>query len=105
QAPPAGHGCGAGATKSNFSNISGGQYDYGPGANLNLRVNVRRRGHSIIGLEPLSYWIRSVNGAGTSPTATLNRVQVDVPVRSFFATGAEVLVFTSDRHYADLPDV
>src|SRR5262249_32774548 len=64
-----------GATKADYFNLSGRGYDYGPGASLKLRVQVRRRDHTMIDLEQLSYYIHSVNGGTDSSRGTLNRVQ------------------------------
>jgi len=94
-----------GATKSDYFNITGREYDYGPGASLKVRAAVGRRGRDIVTLEHMSYFIRSVNGGTTKSWSTLNRVKVDVPLRQFLATGAEMLFFHSDREYKDLPTV
>lgn len=96
-----------GATKSDYFNITGREYDYGPGLSLKLKGVWRRNGWSFVTLEHMSYYVHSVNGGATDSWAALNRIKADVPLRGFAVVGAEFLAFNSERVYEDedLPDV
>ena len=91
-----------GATKNDFFNISGREYDYGPGAGLKLSAAITHREHDVVTLGHESHFIHSVNGGAVNSWVTLNRVRFNVPLREFFGTGVEYLVYHSDRDYGEL---
>jgi hypothetical protein len=95
-----------GATKSDYFSITGREYDYGPGLSAKLNVAWRKNGWDFLAFEHMSYYVHSVNGAAADTWSSLNRIKADVPVRQFFAVGAEYLAFISSRFYEDdLADV
>ena len=88
-----------GATKNDFFNISGRDYDYGPGAALKVSAVFTRRKHDLVSLGHESHFIHSVNGGAVNSWVTLNRVRFDVPLRGFLASGLDFVVYHSERDY------
>ena len=58
-----------GANRSDYFNISGREYDYGPGAGYVFGVEFARRGRNVFSASTAGFWIHSVNGTRNSPPA------------------------------------
>jgi hypothetical protein len=94
-----------GATKSDYFNISGREYDYGPGLGIKLSAAFSKNGHQVVGLAHESYFVHSVSGTPEQSLVTFTRFRFDVPIRAFFGAGADYTLYTSERNYDELPDV
>ncbi len=94
-----------GATKSDHFNISGRQYDYGPGLGFEFEAVFAHKGRDILTLGHASNLVHSVNGNEVESYTNFTHVKFLVPVRSFFGAGAEFLLYNSRRDYAHYPDV
>jgi hypothetical protein len=94
-----------GATKSDYFNISGRSYDYGPGAAVKIGATLARRGADIVTLAHESYYLHSVNGGAVDSWSSVTRAHVAVPFRRFFSLDLEYVLYLSERDYEDLPSV
>jgi len=94
-----------GASRSDYFNISGREYDYGPGAGYGVSVEFARRGRTILGVSHNGFWIHSVNGTNSDHYNNVSRFRLDLPAKQFFSAGVEYVLFHSERIYADYDDV
>ena len=94
-----------GASKSDHFNISGREYDYGPGAGFEFTAVFAHKDRDILTLAHESTYIHSVNGNEVESYSNFTRLRANVPIRSFFGTGLEYLLYHSRRDYAAFPDV
>jgi len=94
-----------GATKVDYFDISGREYDYGPGAGVKILAVLARNGRDIVTLAHDSYAIHSVNGGAVNSWDSFTRARVNVPFRNFFAVDVEYVLYHSERDYPDLPSV
>ena len=94
-----------GATKSDYFNISGRSYDYGPGAATKVEATLARRGSDIVTLAHESYYFHSVNGGAVDSWNSVTRAHVALPFRRWFSLDVEYVLYLSERDYEDLPTV
>jgi hypothetical protein len=92
-----------GATKVDYFDISGREYDYGPGAGVKIVAVLARNGRDIVTLAHDSYAIHSVNGGATNSWDSFTRAKLDVPFRTYFGLGVEYVLYHSERDYPDRP--
>jgi hypothetical protein len=94
-----------GATKSDYFNISGREYDYGPGAAVKVTAVFSRDTRDVLTLEHDSYYIHSVNGGAVDSWDSISRAKFDIPFREFFGLGIEYVLYHSERDYSGQPRV
>ncbi len=94
-----------GGVRSDYGNISGREYDYGPGAAVSVRFNGTSNGRNILGIGNSAFWVKSLNGNDASHFTNLTWITAQVPIRGNFALGARYLLYLAERNYADFDDV
>ncbi|UCE02838.1 MAG: DUF3943 domain-containing protein, partial [Candidatus Latescibacterota bacterium] len=93
-----------GATQSDYFNISGREYDYGPGLGAKFRVAFGRN-RDILVIAHESYWVHAINGNEVDSYVNFTQAKIDFSLRDYFSLGFEGLIYQSERRYAQLPDV
>jgi hypothetical protein len=94
-----------GANKSDYFNISGREYDYGPGAGYVLGVEFARRGRNVVHVSTAGFWVHSVNGTRADHYNRVTTVRLDFPVKDYLGVGGDYTLYEAERHYKDYPDV
>jgi hypothetical protein len=94
-----------GANKSDYFNISGREYDYGPGAGYVVGVEFARKKRNVFSISTAGFWIHSVNGTRAEHYNRITTVRVDLPVKQYLGVGADYVLYEAERHYKDYPDV
>jgi len=94
-----------GATKSDYSNISGRSYDYGPGLGFKFSGTFLVSGHPILTLAHDQSWIHSINGTAAEHILSGSRARVDLPLKRGLSLGVDYVLYLADRNYRDFPDV
>jgi len=94
-----------GATKSDYSNQTARDYDYGPGFGARFNGSLIRRGSELLNLSHYEFYIHSLNGNRADHFLSLSRVAAAVPLGSNLTIGADYQLYLAHRQYADFPDV
>ena len=94
-----------GASKSDYFNLSGREYDYGPGVGYKFGAQFRLNKYEFLSLWHEGHLIHSINGNRAEHFVTLTRGKLDYPIRGFIGVGAEYVLYIADRHYQDFEDV
>jgi len=94
-----------GATKDDYFNISGRQYDYGPGVGVTLEGMLRYHDRDLLSLMQNISVIQSINGNDATHRITMSGAKVSVPLPRLFSLGIEYLYYDAVRDYVDYPDV
>jgi uncharacterized protein DUF3943 len=94
-----------GATKSDHFNVSGRQYDYGPGLGFKFAASFGRGSRKYLTISHDSFWIHSVSGNDMDSYVTFTGVNVNAPLGRSIGAGLEYLIYNADRRYAIYPDV
>jgi len=94
-----------GAISSEYADVVGRTYDYGPGAGWGLQASWEHRNREIVKLEYDSWFIHTVNGAqGGEHITSLLTLRGVLPLFGKFGVGAEVGVVQRNSYYASLED-
>ena len=94
-----------GAISSEYAEVVGRSYDYGPGAGWGLQASWEHRNREIVKLEYDSWFIHTVNGAqGGEHIASIVTLRGVLPIFRGFGLGAEVGVVQRNSYYKDLED-
>jgi hypothetical protein len=94
-----------GAGRSDYFNISGREYDYGPGAGYVFGVEFARKGRNLVRVSTAGFWIHSVNGTRSDHFNRITTARLDFPVKQYLGVGGEYVLYEADRHYKDFADV
>lgn len=94
-----------GATKSDYANVSGRDYDYGPGMGFKFVASMSRNGREVFSLAHESYYIHSVSGNDMDSYVNFSTVRVLAPAKDWFTIGVDYTLYHAERHYALYPDV
>lgn len=94
-----------GATKSDYANVSGRDYDYGPGMGCKFVAAMSRNGREVFTLVHESYYIHSVSGNDMDSYVNFSTVRVLAPVKDWLGVGIDYTMYHAERHYALYPDV
>ena len=94
-----------GATKSDYTNQTARDYDYGPGFGARFNGSLLRRGSELLNLSHYEFYIHSLNGNRADHFLSLSRVAAAVPLGSNLTIGADYQLYLAHRQYADFPDV
>lgn len=94
-----------GASKSDYFNVSGRDYDYGPGVGFKFSAEFGREGRRYLGIAHEEFIIHSINGNRANHYVNFTGLYADVPLRGFLGLKFEYLLYLSERYYKDFPDV
>jgi hypothetical protein len=94
-----------GANKSDYFNISGREYDYGPGAAYAFGVKFLRKKRPVFSVSTAGFLVHSVNGTRAEHYNRVTSVRVDLPLKQFVGLGANYTLYERDSHYLDYDDV
>jgi hypothetical protein len=94
-----------GASKSDYFNISGREYDYGPGAGYLFAVEFARKGRNVLKVATGGFWVHAVNGTRADHFNRLTQVKLDLPLKQYLGVGADYVLYEAERNYKDYPDV
>ena len=94
-----------GAARTDYPNISGREYDYGPGVGFKFETAFGRGHREYLRVEHQEFWIRSLNGNDAQHWNAVTQVRAGVPLGGFMSVDFEYLLYLSERVYPDQPDV
>ncbi len=94
-----------GASKSDYFNLSGREYDYGPGAGLWVDYRLMAGSRTAFRAFYRGSWIHSINGTAADHLDNFVGVRTDVSLRDWFRIGADYILYFSQRYYRDYSDV
>jgi len=93
-----------GACRSDYFNISGREYDYGPGAGYTVGVGFRKKGRNVMRFTHAGFWVHSINGTVADHYNRITEIRLDLPIKDFFGFGADYVLYEAERYYRDFPD-
>lgn len=93
-----------GATKADFVNFSGREYDYGPGLGTSIRIVYRRGDSDLLMIESAHRVLHIVNGDKATHYLSFGRAKLDIPISSILVVGAEYTVYGASRNYEEFAD-
>jgi len=94
-----------GASKADHFNVSGRDYDYGPGMALELKWALERDEHEILSLEQDVSWIHAIDGNIADHFIFMTDARFQIPIHDHIKLGVEYLFYAAFREYKDYPDV
>lgn len=94
-----------GASKSDYFNLSGREYDYGPGAGARLYYTLLAADAAALRAFYRGSWIHSINGTAADHLDHFIGLTTDFTIRSWFSLGIDYYNYRSKRWYRDYPDV
>ena len=94
-----------GGVKSDYDNITGREYDYGPGLAYGLRFTGRYKKTDIFAVANSGFWVRSLNGTEARHYTNVTMLSGQVPIRGNLSLGAQYFLYLAERNYADYEDV
>jgi len=94
-----------GGTTSDYTNFSGRDYDYGPGASFKLGIDMSKKGFSYFLLTQELGWIHAVNGNKAEHLLSATEIKLGVPIRSNVGLGFEYILYLAERNYDLFDDV
>jgi len=92
-----------GASKADYSSISGRDYDYGPGLGVKFAAGVGRGGYEYVRAGYESFFIRVVSGIPANTYVDLAWIRAIIPLREGFGIGVDYSLYTSHHKYESLP--
>ncbi|XXF79976.1 DUF3943 domain-containing protein [Myxococcaceae bacterium GXIMD 01537] len=90
---------------SEYAELVGRSYDYGPGAGYHFEVAFGRWPWEYVRLDAGSTWIHTLNGASADHLAHEARLLVDVPVYRGLGMGGSFSIFYRNSFFRDFDDV
>jgi len=94
-----------GATKTDYPDFTGREYDYGMGGRVGLDATYWWHGRPLAFLRHGTIWESTFNGNSALHQITLSRARLNLPVYHFFGVGAEFLYYHRHSDYTEHPDV
>ncbi len=94
-----------GASTSNYPNLSGRDYDYGPGVTAYFTAEFISNGHHLLSVSHEQNFIHTVNGNRSDHHISISTARLAVPLNKNWSIGAEYQLMLADRIYEDYPDV
>jgi Domain of unknown function (DUF3943) len=94
-----------GAAKSDYANVSGRDYDFGPGLGYKFNGVFYRNGYPFLSLGTYGFWIYSLNGTVGSHLISGTNARLDLPLTDGMSFGVDYFLYLSDNRYQDFPDV
>jgi hypothetical protein len=93
-----------GGVGSDYENYTGREYDYGPGASVEIVASLIRGGWPWLTLRHGQYWVHTLNGTPGEHHLSLTRIQLGVPIARHLEVGVQYLLYLAENDYRDLPD-
>ncbi|MCP4292005.1 MAG: DUF3943 domain-containing protein [bacterium] len=94
-----------GGTSSDYSQITGRSYDYGPGASAGFSASFGAEGWNFLRVSYEQNFIHAVNGSQAGHFLSDFRARLNIPMTQTLGAGLEYVLQTSDRKYNLYPDV
>jgi len=94
-----------GATNSAYADVSGRNYDYGPGVGAIMGGELRYKGHPFLALAQEVDYIHSLNGTVSGHLLSATTVKIDVPLFGTVSLNASYLLYQAKGYYEDFTDV
>ncbi|MCP4571417.1 MAG: DUF3943 domain-containing protein [bacterium] len=94
-----------GGTTSDYENVSGRSYDYGPGAAARVAASFGREGWHFLRVSHEQFWIHAVSGNRADHHVATTRFRFQAHLRFNVGLGTEYVLLRAERTYADYPDV
>lgn len=94
-----------GASKSDYFNLSGREYDYGPGAGARVNYSLLAADAAALRAFYRGSWIHSINGTVADHVDHFLGFTTELNLRDWFSVGIDYLYYRSNRWYRDYPDV
>jgi hypothetical protein len=94
-----------GAFKSDYFNISGREYDYGPGAGYVVGAQFLRNQRNMFTINTAGFWVHSVNGTRADHFARVTTVRIDIPIKDYIGVGLDYVLYEVESYYKDYDDV
>jgi Domain of unknown function (DUF3943) len=94
-----------GATTSDYANLSGRDYDYGPGGTAAFAAEFISNGHQFLTVSHEQHFIHTVNGNESDHSFSISQARAAVPLHNNWSLGAEFQLMLAERKYKDFPDV
>jgi hypothetical protein len=94
-----------GAISSEYADVVGRSYDYGPGGFGSVGVSYLRNNRVWVSLSATTLYIHTVNGAEGEHFASQLAGRVDIPVVGPLGIGVEGGLLRRDSYYSSYPDV
>jgi hypothetical protein len=94
-----------GANRSDYFNISGREYDYGPGAGYFVGVKFLSKNRNVFTVATSGFWVHSVNGTRADHYNRVTTIRIDYPIKDFIGVGTDYVLYEVESHYKDYPDV
>lgn len=100
------HGVILGASRTDYYNVSGRDFDYGPGLGYEVSLGLSGGGPGeYFGIGRREYFIHSMNGNDADHLVSFTRASLWVPLGGLLAAGADYTLYTANRTYRRFPDV
>ncbi len=94
-----------GATTSDYTSLSGRDYDYGPGVTAGFSAEFITNGHEFLTVSHEYHFIHTVNGNRSNHHISISRARATVPLHKNWSVGAEYQLMLGERLYKDFEDV
>ena len=94
-----------GAAADDYVNITGRDYDYGPGLAAEAKWILEKNENPLLILEQDVSWIHTIDGDVGNHFIFLTDVRFDVPLHKQWKLGLEYIFYASRNDYDGLPDV
>jgi hypothetical protein len=94
-----------GGASSDYENVSGRSYDFGPGAVMRFEASLGRGGWRYFELGHDQFFLHSISGNVVDHHLSRTRLSLDVPVKYNVGLGLEYRLTLAERRYRDYPDV
>ncbi len=94
-----------GATTSDYTSLSGRDYDYGPGVTAGFSAEFITGGHEFLTVSHEQHFIHTVNGNRSDHHISISTARATVPLHNNWSVGAEYQLMLGERLYKDFEDV
>ena len=94
-----------GATKTDYPDFTGRNYDYGIGVPYRLGGDFKWRVRPIFLLRHGKVWAETLNGNDALHRIMFTRARLNLPIFQFVGVGAEYFHYPRKSDYLDFPDV
>jgi len=94
-----------GASRSHYFNISGREYDYGPGLGYGFSAMFHHKNKYRLRMKHIAFWIHSLNGTRADHYSSYSEAALDVTIKQYLGIGAQYILYLGENYYKDYPDV
>jgi hypothetical protein len=93
-----------GASRSDYFNISGREYDYGPGLGYAFRANFEHKAKYRLSMRHSGFWIHSLNGTEADHYASYTDAAFDLTIKQYLGVGLKYILYLGENLYERHPD-